>query len=149
MEFIGPALGIVAAIAVVIFVLVIIVKLFLNYVISKIISASLSLIALIVAVAAGNDVYNSLIPLLLLTTFSWLFFIGPRVFDVEWDGASYHFDLVSDTRVDMTPKTTGGFLGNAFGALMFFGLSFFIFGEDYPVVFFLMPVALLLINSFT
>ena len=145
MELIGYALGAIAVIAALIFVFVIIVKLFTNYVISRIISIGLSIAALVVALAAGDEVFARLTPMIILTALAWLFYIGPVVFDVHWDG-SYEFEWVSDTKVVQTPRTTGGFIANLIGSLVFFSCAYFMLGEDYPAVFFFFPLAFLILN---
>lgn len=147
MEFIGYALGAIAVIAAIIFILVLIVKLFTNYVISRIISIGISIAAIIVALVAGDEVFARLTPMIILTSLSWLFFIGPVVFDVHWDG-SYEHTRVSDTTVVSTPKTTGGFIANLVGSLVFFSCAYFMLGEDYPAVFFFFPLAFLIMDLF-
>lgn len=143
MEYVGISLGIIVSIVIVVLLIKLIKFLFTNFIISRIFSIGNSVAALIIALSTGEEVYKSFVPMLILTTLSWLFFIGPVVFDVEWDGT---FDLDFDSG-EITAGTSGGFLMNTFISLIICGGSYMIFGSESPVVFFLFPIALLVGNA--
>ena len=76
------------------------------------------------------------------TVFAWMFFIGPVVFDVEWDGS---FTLDFDTG-DLTPNTVGGFFFNLFIAAAGAALLYFFLGDSFLPIFFVVPILLLIGN---
>ena len=145
MELIGYALGAIAVVAAIIFAFVILVKLFTNYVISRLISIALSIAAIAVALIAGNEVYTKLTPMIILSAIAWLFFIGPVVFQVHYDG-SIDWERKGEGHWVSTPRTTGGFIANCIGAFVFFSCAYVMLGEDYPAIFFFFPLAFLIMD---
>ena len=147
MGYVGIALGIIIAIVVVILLLKFVRFLFTGVLVSRILSIGTGIAALVMAFKIANGAQETFtacaIASTILTSLSWLFCIGPVVFDVEWDG-TFNYD-VGQSKLE--PNMIGGFLFNAFIALLISGGAYAIFGTDSPVVFFLLPIALLFINA--
>ena len=150
MEYLGAAIGIIVAIVLIVLIIKFIMFLFLNYIISRILSLGTGIASLIVAFSissayeSGADASGSVIAAIILTALSWLFFIGPVVFDVEWDGTFSVTETYSGYEV--SPNMRGGFIGNALGALLVSGAVYLIFGSESPIVFFLLPLLIILIT---
>ena len=148
MEYLGVAIGIVVALIVVILIIRFIVFLFTNFFISRLFSIGTAIASLMVAFslveATGEKRTECLFMAIIFTSLSWLFLIGPVVFDVRWDGSWDWRETATGWNV--RPRMTGGFIGNALGALAFSAGIYFFIGSSTGVVFFLLPLLLLLGN---
>ena len=144
MELIGSALGIILLIIVIILIVKFIRFLFLNWFVSRILSIVTAFISLLVALG-GADFWACV----LLTAASWCFFIGPVIFDVEYDGTySVSWNDTYD-RATVTPNKTGGFFFNVALSIVVVTIIYIIFGSEYPVVYVLLPLGLLVTNAWT
>lgn len=145
MEYVLSALGIILAIVAVVLILKFIKFLFTNFITSRALSIGTAIASLVIALVNGDQAFEKWLPMVILTTLSYLFMIGEVIFDVEWDGT---FDLDFDTGI-ITPRQTGGFLMNAVVGLMLCGGAYIIFGSESPVVFYLFPIAILLFDAWS
>ena len=148
MEYLGVAIGIVLGLVAIVLVIRFIVFLFTNFFFSRLFSIGFAVASLVTAFklteATGEQRGGCLIMAIIFTSASWLFLIGPVVFDVTWDGSWDVTETFSGWNV--RPKMTGGFIGNAVGALLFSGAIYFFIGSEFAVVFFVLPLLLLLGN---
>lgn len=141
MDFFGSALGIIAMIVVIVLIVKFIRFLFLNWIISRILSATAAFISLLVTLGGANFWVC-----VILTALSWCFFIGPVIFDVEYDGT---YDVRWDSNYEnatITPNKTGGFFFNVIMSIIVVALIYGVFGSESPVVFIVLPLGLLLMN---
>jgi hypothetical protein len=119
MEHLDEVIGIIFIIIAIIFAVKFVVFLFTNYLISRILSIVISLAQIIMAFGISGKVDmlgDFMFSAIVLTALAWLFFIGPNVFDIEWDGSFDIRETFSGYRA--TPHMTGGFISNAIGALI-------------------------------
>ena len=139
MAFLGLVLAIVALILCVIFVKF----LFTNFIISRILSIGTSLWAINIGTKIMEQGFQDLwIMSTVITTISWLFCVGPRIFDVEYDG-TYNYD---DRTGDITPNITGGFIGNAIVSLILCGAIYLLLGSEYLDTFYALPGFIIFLN---
>ncbi len=136
MEF----LGIIILIILIVLLIKFVKFLFTNYIISRIICAIMGIAAIISSFAAGK---TFIVPVI-LTALSWLFFIGPTVFHVEWDGTWNISSTSSGWKA--TPNMTGGFISNAVIALVVAFAVPLIFGAD-PLTLAILPAIVLLLDA--
>lgn len=113
--------------------------LFINFITSRILCIVSGVWAIANAWSNGMGVFETLI----LTTLSWLFFIGPIVFDEEWDG-TYSIDISDPDNWKATPNMNGGFIMNAFVALIVSCIPL-LFGSD-PLTLSVIPVIIQILN---
>ncbi len=153
-EYIVPALlailGIVGAFLVIKFVMF----LFMSYPISRILSLALGVVCIIVgwplmmAGFAEEIADNALILILILYgsfTLQWMFFMGPAVFDEEWDG-TWTISEGFFGSLDATPNMNGGIIGHFIGALIAAVVCFGIIGTGFPVMLVALPILLMIIT---
>ena len=144
--FLG-ALGIIAGIVIIILIIKFIIFLFTNFLISRILCTVLSLIALFMgfSITGSSDPGETVMADVIVTTFAWLFYIGPVVFDVHWTGS---WDI-SETwsGYSVTPRMTGGFFGNLIGAGIVVFICYGMLAMDIPALFFVLPIGILLLNA--
>ena len=140
MELLGGALGIIALIVVIILVVRFIRFLFLNYIISRILSTVAAILSLIFALAGFN-----VIACIVASVLAWCFFIGPVIFDVTYDG-TVSYRKISDGHWEKKANTSGGFFGNVIGATLVIGFLYFLVGQEFPVIMFVIPLAIILMN---
>lgn len=144
MELIGSALGIILLIIIIILIVKFIRFLFLNWLVSRILSMLTAFISLVVTLAGAN-----FWACVILTAASWCFYIGPVIFDVEYDG-TYSIDWNSTyDHATVTPRTTGGFFFNVIIAVVVVSGAYAILGSEYPVTYVLLPLGLLALNAWT
>lgn len=117
--------------------------LFLNWLISRILSLVAAFISLILPLF-GTNMWACIV----LSAASWCFLIGPVIFDVDYDFTKWDvLDRDSDGYIKtIGPQKSGGFIGNAVGALAISAAIYIIFGEPYPMVYILLPLLLVLLN---
>ena len=135
MEFIS----VIIIIIIVILILAFIKFLFTNYVTSRVLCAISVIWAIVNIWTNPEEILSSLI----LTTVSWLFFIGPTVFDVEWDG-TWDITPTSDGW-KASPSMTGGFISNAIISFLVSCIPLF-FGTD-PLTLTVIPAIILLLDA--
>ena len=144
MGVLGVALIAVAVIVVVALLIIFIRFLFLSYIISRILSFGCAIAAFIMAffIAKGTGGMGILLADIIISTLAYMFWIGPVIFDVEWDGS---FDIDFD-RGELTPRTTGGFFMNTVSSLILVGGLYLFLGGDFPAIFFIIPILELILN---
>lgn len=145
MEWFGIAIGAILAIVLVVLVIKFIRFLFTNFVISRVFSIGCAIAALIsafVIVGKGENMGTAISVIIWTTIFSYLFFIGPTVFDVEWDG-TFDFDLDTGR---FSPGTVGGFFASFFVAGII-SLFLYTIAYDWPAMYFMPSLALLIGNG--
>ncbi len=121
--------------------------LFTNFIISRIISVVLCIVSFILAFSIESnvdDAYNLVMVDLFTTIFSWLFYIGPVVFDVEWDG-TYNVVETYDG-YEIQPNMVGGFIGNFIGAAIIAAIAYLLIGPEFTLVFYGIPAIILIMN---
>ena len=142
------ALAVVGGIIVIVLVLKFIRFLFTCFVVSRFLSFACIIVAMIFggfvvsSADSGTLSLDAVAGSFITTVFAWMFFIGPVVFDVEWDGS---FTLDFDTG-DLTPNTVGGFFFNLFIAAVGAALLYFFLGDSFLPIFFVVPILLLIGN---
>lgn len=140
MEYALTALLILVGIVALVLIVRFIKFLFSNYLVSRFLSIGSSVANLIVAFAIDGEGEGVVVAALVLSVLAWLFFIGPAVCEVHWDG-TFHIDY---ERGRITPGQTLGLIGNAVVSTIVF---FILYGAaESPVIFFLVPMAILLLN---
>lgn len=153
-EYIVPALLAIAGIVGVFLLIKFIFFLFMSYPISRIISLAMGVVGIIVgwplmmAGFAEEQLDNALILGLILCasfTLQWMFFMGPAVFDEEWDGTWTISEGLFGS-LDATPNMNGGIIGHFIGALIAAVVCFCIIGLGFPVIFVALPILLMLIT---
>lgn len=151
MEFIGPAIGVIIMIAIIVLIVKFVVFIFTNWFVSRIlcfICCGISLISAfpcMSAIANGSTVTEGIGILCIIgTVFSWLFYIGPVVFDVEWDGTY----SVTETSYgyEIKPNQTGGFIGNFVGALIIVFILYGAIGSEFPAIMLVVPGGIAILN---
>lgn len=146
MGFLGQALLIILGIVVLVLIVKLIVFLFTNFVSSRIISIIFAIAALIMAfTVADKGIEGNYWTITILTTLSYIFLIGPVIFDVDWDGS---YDVtITDSTIEFTPRTTGGLLFHTLLGLLVIGGIYLALGTTFTAVFFLLPILVLLANG--
>ena len=142
MEYALTALLVLLGIVVVVLIVRFIKFLFSNYLVSRFLSIGTSVANIIVAFAITGGSEGAVVAAIVLSVLAWLFFIGPAVCEVHWDG-TFRIDYERGT---ITPGQTLGLIGNAVVSTIVF---FFLYGaaaSESPVIFFLVPMAILLLN---
>jgi len=134
MEFVS----LIIAILVIVLIIKFVMFLFTNYITSRILGTIAGIWAIVNAWTNPKETLLTLI----LTTFSWLFFIGPTVFDVEWD-VSWDITSTSDGW-HASPHMVGGFVSNAIGAFLVSCIPL-LFGSD-PITISVVPIIVLILN---
>lgn len=151
MEAFGIAIAIVAVIAVIILAIILVRLLFTNFMISRVISLACAAAGLICAfIIAGTEGGAPEVPVAYgiafwTGIFGWCFFIGPVIFDVEWDGT---FTIDWDSG-EITPGRTGGFIMNFVGTAVVFFIIYGMLGTESAVPFFIPPIGYLIANIAT
>ena len=144
MELISTAFCIIALVVAIMLVVKFVRFLFLNWIVSRILSTATAFIALFVTLS-GAGFWTCV----LLTAASWCFFIGPIIFDVEYDGTySVNWNSSYD-HANVTPNKTGGFFFNVIMAIAVVAIVYVIFGSEYPVVYILLPLGMFVLNVWT
>lgn len=151
MEILGVILLIVMIVLIVKFVIFI----FTNWMISRILCFVCGGIALLCAFpVAGSMAANGMgdgnplgIVCMIATIFEWLFYIGPVVFDVEWDGTY----SITETwnGYEVRPNQTGGFIANFITAAIIVFIAYGAIGPEFPAIFFILPIGVGLLNLST
>ena len=117
--------------------------LFTSFLVSRLLSFVASITGFILAFFVDYGTEGITIASVVLAALSWLFFIGPAVCEVEWDG-TFWFDFETG---HITPGQTLGLIGNAIvSAIIFFFIYAFGSAMLFKVVFYLVPMALFLLN---
>ncbi len=153
-EYIIPALSIIGVIVAFFLAVKFLVFLFSSYLISRIISLGMGVTCIVVgwplmmAGFAEEVAENGLILILVLYgafVLQWMFFMGPAVFDEEWDGTwSVSEGLFGS--FDVTPNMSGGIIGHLIGALVAAVVCFGIIGTGFPAMLVALPILLMLIT---
>lgn len=146
-----------------------IVGLFANYILSKILSIISGVIAIAgTAITIYMGYYESsggtveaewavvnlaaMFSAFFFTILSWLFFIGPSVFDYEWDGT--FLIRIDEDDYTITPRTTGGFIGNFVTSSLVYFCILMVGGvgtddgESIGVLALLMPIVITIMSAF-
>lgn len=153
-EYIVPALLAIAGIVAAFFLIKFIFFLFMSYPVSRIISLAMGVVGIIVgwqlmmAGFAEEQLDNALILGLILCgvfTLQWMFFMGPAVFDEEWDGTWTISEGLFGS-LDATPNMNGGIIGHFIGALIAAVIFFGIIGLGFPAIFIIPPILLMIIT---
>ena len=149
MEFILPALGVILLIFIVVMIVRFVKFIFTNYLVSRILSLVCGVISLIFAfptmgALASGDTYEMAMVCILASVFQWLFYIGPVVFDVEWDG-TWRFTETS-YGYEATPNMTGGFIANFIGAAIIAFIAYMAIGPEFPAICLVIPIGLGILN---
>lgn len=144
MGALGIALIAVAVIVVAVLLIIFIRFLFLNYIISRILSFGCTIASFVLAffLLKDNASAGMLIADIILSTLAYMFFVGPVIFDVEWDG-SLNFDF--DTG-DIRFGTTGGFIMNTVASLGVVGGLYLFLSSGFPAIFFIVPILIFILN---
>lgn len=118
--------------------------LFLNWLMSRILCIVAAIISIIAAVPNGYELVS-----VFMTALSWCFFIGPVIFDVEYDG-TYTGRWNSDyTELHITPNQKGGFWANSIGALIVTAFIYLGIGPSFRAIFFIVPLLLIGIDTWS
>lgn len=152
MEIFLNVLLILGVIVGIILVMLLIRFLFTSLIISRILSTGCSIasICMVAAVASaeasktseGGSLLGGLITLIC----AYMFFIGPIVFDVEWDGS---FDITETfTSITVEPHMVGGFIGNLAAAAVGAFILYTVFADNLAVLI-VVPVLMIIANLVT
>ena len=148
MEAIGSAIGIIIFIIAVILIIKFIKMLFTNFLISRILSAVCAFICLIsglVNCLGSQPTPGALWTGMVTAVFGWLFFIGPVVFDIEWDG-TYNINWETGK---VTPGWQGGFIMNFIGAALVVFFLYCMLAQDMPAIYIVVPLGLGIMNAYS
>lgn len=153
-EYIVPALLAILGIVGIFFVIKFVMFLFMSYPVSRLISLALGVVGvlagwpLMIAGFAEEVAENGLILILVLYgafTLQWMFFMGPAVFDEEWDG-TWSVSEGWFGSIDVTPNMNGGIIGHFIGALIAAVVCFGIIGTGFPMILVALPILLMVIT---
>ena len=139
------AAAIVGAIIFIVLGVVLIRFLFTSFLLSRILCFAGAITSIVLAyfiIKTPDNLWNLIIGTTISTALSWLFFIGPVVFDVEWDGS---FTLDFDTG-ELEPNMVGGFFMNAIGAVGVSALLYMLLGQAFLAIFFILPILMIIVN---
>ena len=149
MEAIGTAIGVVFLIVAIILIVKFVKMLFTSDIISRVLSMACTLICLIAGIVSclsGDEPpAGALWTGMVTAVFGWLFFIGPVVFDIEWDG-TYKIDW---DRGEVRPGWRGGFIMNFIGAALVIFFLYGMLGQDFPSIYVIVPICIGLLNAWS
>lgn len=150
MDVLKEAVVIVIGIALLILLIKFVMFLFRNFIISRVLSVGCAIASFVMAFTvtdtAGTVPETLIIADTVVTVLAWLFFIGPVVFDVVWDGS---FDITAGfTGYRATPHMVGGFFAHLAVSAVVVGIAYFLLGSDLPALYFLLPIGILLGNAY-
>lgn len=150
MDVLKDAIVIIIGIALLVLLIKFVMFLFRNFIVSRVLSIGCAIAAFVMAFTvtnAGGTVPEALVIAdTVVTVFAWLFFIGPVVFDVVWDGS---FDITAGfTGYRATPHMVGGFFAHLAISTVVVGIAYFLLGPDIPALYFLLPIGILLGNAY-
>lgn len=140
------AISIVGIIIFLVLAVILIRFLFTSFVLSRILCFAAAIASFVLAffIIKTPDDFNwtLVIATTATTAFSWMFFIGPIIFDVDWDGS---FTLDFDTGT-LEPNMVGGFFMNTIGAFGVSALLYMLLGQEFLAIFFILPILLCIAN---
>ena len=144
----GIAIAVVVGIALIVLAIVLVRILFTNFMISRVISIGCAVAGLICAfiISGSGGVEDASVAYGIAFwtgIFGWCFFIGPVIFDVEWDGT---FTIDWDSG-EVTPGRTGGFIANFVGTLIVFFVIYGMIGTESAFIFYIPPIIYLVANA--
>ncbi len=143
--------GIIAVIAVI----ALIIRLMMSFVLTRFLCLGFSIASIVMAFPLSKMYENDwlrpdgeALPLLLATTIctvlAWICFIGPHVFDVEWDG---EFDVTVGFfgGIDIEPSETSMLFLNLFISAPITAVVNFLLAPQFTWMFFFLPIATIVI----
>lgn len=145
----------VGGIAAVVVVIALIIRLMMSFVLTRFLCLGFSIASIVMAFPLSKMYENDwlrpdgeALPLLIATSactvLAWICFIGPHVFDVEWDG---EFDIAVGFfgQIDIEPSETSMFFLNLFISAPVTLVVNFLLAPQFPWMFFLLPIATIVI----
>ena len=145
----------VGGIAAVVVVIALIIRLMMSFVLTRFLCLGFSIASIVMAFPLSKMYENDwlrpdgeALPLLIAasvcTVLAWICFIGPHVFDVEWDG---EFDIAVGFfgQLDIEPSETSMFFLNLFISAPVTLVVNFLLAPQFPWMFFLLPIATIVI----
>ena len=143
----------------VIIAIVLAVRVLMSYILTRILSVGCSIASIFLAfplmelagAEGGWDAGEGLtlqIIAAVLTLLAWLFFIGPSLFDVSWDGDEVWVDINIFGQVDISPAEDSTFFISLFAGAPVVAVAYFLLAPmaDFSVVFIAMPIITLAIT---
>ena len=145
----------VGGIAAVIVVMILIIRLMMSFILTRFLCLGLSVASIVMAFPLSKMYEHSwthpdgnpmplLIATCICTVLAWICFIGPHVFDVEWDG---EFDIAVGFfgQIDIEPRETSMFFLNLFISAPVTLVTNFLLAPENPWMFFFLPIATIVI----
>ena len=87
--------------------------------------------------------FTTLIWAILFTILAWLFFVGPAVLEEYWDGS---WNLIENSDFYSEDNTSAGLIGHFIGAVIVVGGGYFFLGQEFPAIFYILPLAIMGLN---
>ena len=145
----------VGGLAAVVVVMILIIRLMMSFVLTRFLCLGFSIASIVMAFPLSRMYENDWLrpdgntfPLLIATTIctvlAWICFIGPHVFDVEWDG---EFDITVGFfgGIEIEPSETSMFFLNLFISAPVSAVVYFLLAPQFPWMFFFLPIATIVI----
>ena len=127
-----------------------IIRVLMSYILTRVLSVAASVASLVIGFSlmslsgSGWDISEGLtlqIIAAVLTFLGWMLFVGPSLFDVEWDGDVW-VDINIFGQVDVTPSEDSTFMINLFVSLPIVLIGYFLLApmQDFGILFVLLPI---------
>lgn len=127
-----------------------IIRVLMSYILTRVLSVAASVASLVIGFSlmslsnSGWEISEGLtlqIVAAVLTFLGWMLFVGPSLFDVEWDGDVW-VDINIFGQVDVTPSEDSTFMINLFVSLPIVLIGYFLLApmQDFGILFVLLPI---------